>query len=251
MFADTDIFPKKEHSYLFHGRSLCSVLVMVAALLLSACTANNGGMGGIEKAVGTQNAQPDNNSGTPAPTNVINPQSAQEVDSNQIAADQSRAQPAQVPLPTQPPSHNDKAVESSQQTPLTDNGTANNHPLSTGNSGVPIVSPTTETASGDEPKPKKTALFSFLGKKTKPAASKDTPRQPTPRRVNSRHNPVHLPQLKTHQRQHRKPNIIIPALPHPAKQQFLVILLHRMSHKALPIHNNRLNETLQVKNREV
>ena len=148
---------------------------MVAALFLSACTTNNAGMGGIEKAVGTQNAQPDNNSGNPAPTNVMNPQSAQEVDSNQIAADQSRAQPAQVPLPTQPPSHNDKAVESSQQTPLTDNGTANNHLLSTANSGGPIVSPTTETASGDEPKPKKTALFSFLGKKTEPAASKDTP----------------------------------------------------------------------------
>ena len=148
---------------------------MVAALSLSACTANNGGMGGIEKAVGTQNSQTDNGSGNPAPTNVVNPQSAQEIDNNQIAADQSHAQPAQVPLPTQPPSHDNKGGESSQQTPLTDNKTADNHPLSTGNSGGPIVNSATETASGDEQKPKKTALFSFLGKKTKPAASNDTP----------------------------------------------------------------------------
>ena len=130
---------------------------------------------GIEKASNTQNSQIDNSSGNPAPTNTVNPPYAPQVDSNQIAADQSRAQPAQVPLPTQPPSHNDKGGEFSQQTPLTDNKTADNHLLSTGNSGVPIVNPATETASNEEAKPKKTALFSFLGKKTEPATSKNTP----------------------------------------------------------------------------
>ena len=148
---------------------------MAAALLLSSCTANNAGMGGIEKASNTSNSQIDNGSGNPSPANGVNPQSAQEINSNQIAADQSYAQPAQVPLPTQPPSHNDKGGESSQQTPLTDNKTADNHSLSTGNSGVPIVSPATETTSAEEAKPKKTALFSFLGKKTEPATAKNTP----------------------------------------------------------------------------
>lgn len=148
---------------------------MAAALLLSACTANNAGMGGIEKASNTSNSQIDNGSGNPSPANGVNPQSAQEINSNQIAADQSHAQPAQVPLPTQPPSHNDNGEDSSQQTALTDNKTADNHLVSTGNSGVPIVSPATETTSAEEAKPKKTALFSFLGKKTEPATAKNTP----------------------------------------------------------------------------
>lgn len=148
---------------------------MAAALLLSSCTANNAGMSGIEKASNNSNSQIENSSVTPAPSNDVNPQSPQEIDSNQIAADQSHAEPAQVPLPTQPPSQDDKVGKSSQQTPLTDNKTADNHLVSTGNSGVPIVSPATETTSAEEAKPKKTALFSFLGKKTEPATAKNTP----------------------------------------------------------------------------
>ncbi len=171
MLADTDIFLTKKKPHRFFYRNLLGLgLFMSATLILTACNSNNGMLGTIDKTA--QTSQPsvsENNSGQSGNLeNGLNSGLPPEQNSNSSA---------KIPVPTQMPAQNQKAVASEQQAmqEVKKSGERINTPTS------PQVSPLqqpTEQALTEEQKPKKTALFSFGKKKADIAPVEQTPAAP-------------------------------------------------------------------------
>ncbi|WP_420354591.1 D-Ala-D-Ala carboxypeptidase family metallohydrolase [Bartonella choladocola] len=144
-------------------------------LALTSCTANNNGLGVFDKSSKTPQTQtPDNNSiEANSAENTQDSINSTEHNVNPDANGHGKDQPKNVPVPTPLPLSGQKLNEK-QQTAMTQSPLPDQSAAKIGNQ-VPAEVTAGAPATTEEPKPKKTAFFSFGRSKEKTEQTQDPP----------------------------------------------------------------------------